>query len=160
MEIKALNHYEQSTAESAVESRADKLNWYVLKYDTVSTEYNNTIEFKTLSDAWEEFQRTDSSYPNERIELIFSPYEDDDEFGDNIVVNYKTFRITLPGIEEGHTLDEYMKRYHNMYNSGELWDFSLDDLLHGAVERSEESIYWLIDGRCYETPILRMKEDK
>ena len=80
MEIKALNHYEQSTAESAVESRADKLNWYVLKYDTVSTEYNNTIEFKTLSDAWEEFQRTDSSYPNERIELIFSPYEDDDEF--------------------------------------------------------------------------------
>jgi len=76
----------------AVQSRADEKDWYVLKYDMNTTDYNNQIVFKTLGEAWQEFQETESSYPEERIELIFAPQDDDPDFGDNIVVNYKMFK--------------------------------------------------------------------
>ena len=76
----------------AVQSRADEKDWYVLKYDMCTTDYNNKIVFKTLGKAWQEFLKTESSYPEERIELIFSPQDDDPDFGDNIVVNYKMFK--------------------------------------------------------------------
>lgn len=86
----------------AVQSRADEKDWYVLKYDMCTTDYNNQIVFKTMGDAWKEFLETESSYPEERIELIFSPQEDDPDFGDNIVVNYKLFKggERLTSIEE------------------------------------------------------------
>ena len=79
-------------AMEAIQSRADEKDWYVLKYDMCTTDYNNQIIFKTLGEAWQEFQETESSYPEERIELIFSPQDDDPDFGDNIVVNYKMFK--------------------------------------------------------------------
>jgi hypothetical protein len=79
-------------AMKAIQSRADEKDWYVLKYDMCTTDYNNKIVFKTLGEAWQEFQETESSYPEERIELIFSPQDDDPDFGDNIVVNYKMFK--------------------------------------------------------------------
>ena len=86
----------------AVQSRADEKDWYVLKYDMCTTDYNNKIVFKTLGEAWQEFLQTESSYPEERIELIFSPQADDPDFGDNIVVNYKMFKggERLTSIEE------------------------------------------------------------
>jgi hypothetical protein len=86
----------------AVQSRADEKDWYVLKYDMHTTDYNNPIVFKTMGDAWKEFLETESSYPEERIELIFSPQDDDPDFEDNIVVNYKMFKggERLTSIEE------------------------------------------------------------
>ena len=77
---------------TAVQSRADEKDWYVLKYDVVSTEYNNTIVFKTLGQAYKEFMETESSYPEERIELIFAPEAGDPDFDENIVVNYKLYK--------------------------------------------------------------------
>jgi len=74
----------------AISERADKKDWYVLKYDVKTTVYNNEIVFKTLDEADEEWKKTEPSYQDERIELIFSPEKDDPEFGDNLLIKYKT----------------------------------------------------------------------
>ena len=74
----------------AVLERADKKDWYVLKYDVETTEYNNEIVFKTLDEAEEEWKKAEPSYQDERIELIFSPEENDPEFGNNLLIKYKT----------------------------------------------------------------------
>lgn len=59
-------------------------------------------------------------------------------------------------IEKGHTLEEYMEIFGEPYNRGELWDFSKEDFLGGAVEINPDIVYWEIvdnDGetRYYET---------
>ena len=74
---------------NAIQYRADYLDWYVLKYDVKTGAYNNEIVFKTYKEAFEEYGKTKSSYSDERIELIFSPTEDDEEFGDNILIKSK-----------------------------------------------------------------------
>lgn len=74
----------------AISERADKKDWYILKYDVKTTEYNNEIVFKTLDEAEEEWKKTEPSYKDERIELIFSPEENDPEFGENLLIKYKT----------------------------------------------------------------------
>ena len=74
----------------AISERGDEKDWYVLKYDVKTTKYNNEIVFKTLDEADEEWKKTEPSYLGERIELIFSPKENDPEFKDNILIKYKT----------------------------------------------------------------------
>ena len=49
------------------------------------------------------------------------------------------------------TLREYMKRYGREYRSGDLWDFSKEDVRSGAIELRTDQTYWLIKGRYYET---------
>lgn len=88
-QIKTFLKRERKIAEYAVEMRANKKDWYVLKYNTKTTEYNNEIVFKTLNEAYKEFMNTNPTCLDERIELIFSPDRDDTVFSDNIVVNYK-----------------------------------------------------------------------
>jgi len=104
MNINVLSNLDidRASAIQAVQSRADEKDWYVLKYDMHTTDYNNQIVFKTMGEAWKEFLETESSYPEERIELIFSPQDDDPDFEDNIVVNYKLFKggERLTSIEE------------------------------------------------------------
>lgn len=58
--------------------------------------------------------------------------------------------------ETGHKLSDWMRKYHEEYDNGELWDFSLEDFKSGAVEPQDGLVYWLIkegDGelRAYET---------
>lgn len=61
---------------------------------------------------------------------------------------------TLPfKLVKGHTFEEYMERYGEMYDDGDLWDMSEEDLIANLAEKynfAEE--YWLIDGRYYEVP--------
>lgn len=83
---------DEEYALEAVHNRCNEKDWYVLKYDVVTTEYNNTIVFKTLAEAYTEFLKTESSYPEERIELMFAPQMGDEEFDDNIVINYKLYK--------------------------------------------------------------------
>ena len=94
MEIKTLsgNPQDQQTAVEAIKTRANKQDWYVLRYDMATTAYNNELVFKTLGGAQLEFEKTEASYPEERVELVFSPELGDPAFGDNIVVNYKLFQ--------------------------------------------------------------------
>lgn len=79
--------------EQEIEERKNENEWYVLKYDVETTGYNNDIVFKTYDEALKEFDATNPSYENERIELIFSP---DEEYGDNMIVMSKT----LPEMKE------------------------------------------------------------
>ena len=41
----------------------------------------------------------------------------------------------------------------------DYWDFSLDDIIEGAVEINEEMLYWYIGGRMYETDKTIKNED-
>lgn len=54
-------------------------------------------------------------------------------------------------IECGKTLEEYMEKYGEAYNNGELWDFSAEDVNGGAIDLDPDTTYWEIDGRLYET---------
>ena len=87
--LKPLNENELEWAKNAFKLRKMQKCWYVLKYDIETTQYNNEIVFKNFFEAFEEFENTYPSYTDERIELIFSPEENDTEFSENIVVNYK-----------------------------------------------------------------------
>lgn len=53
-------------------------------------------------------------------------------------------------------LDEYMRRFGDAYNAGELWDFSKEDVESGAIELDPDMIYWEIGDRYYETGLPRM----
>lgn len=61
-------------------------------------------------------------------------------------------------IEHGKTIDEYMEKFGELYNEGELWDFEEEDVLSGAVEPRKDIVYWEIDGRLYETTDKAVEE--
>lgn len=58
-------------------------------------------------------------------------------------------------IESGHTIEEYREKFGSLYDEGELWDFSEEDFLDGAIEINPDITYWKIevDGapRYFET---------
>lgn len=85
-----VDYSSQKNVAEAILNRANCKDWYVLKYDLKTTAYNNEIVFKTLKEAEEEFENTQPSYEGERIEIIFSPEESDEEFFDNKLVKCKT----------------------------------------------------------------------
>lgn len=62
-------------------------------------------------------------------------------------------------IEDGHTEKEFFEKFGDAYNDGDIWDFSEDDLLNGAIEPDPAIQYWRIGDRIYETP-LPIKESK
>lgn len=55
--------------------------------------------------------------------------------------------ITKLNIELGHTIEEWNEKYKDNEN---LWDFSVEDVLGGAIEPDNEQVFWFIDGRLYE----------
>lgn len=58
-------------------------------------------------------------------------------------------------VEEGHTINEYAKLFNKEYAEGSLFDFSQNDLLGNkpAIEPQQGMVYWLINGRFYETTL-------
>lgn len=67
-------------------------------------------------------------------------------------------KATTPIVAEmGHTLKEW-KELVNIDNS--LWDFPLDELLDGTIESNGDIVYWLIDGRLYETDIQNENDER
>ena len=49
------------------------------------------------------------------------------------------------------TMEEYMAKFGEAYERGELWDFSAEDVNGGAIDLDPDTVYWEIDGRVYET---------
>ena len=72
-----------------IEKRKNYKDFYVLHYDTKTTEYHNEIVFMTLSDAIIEYLGNEPINVNDRVELVFSPEDDDEEFSDNVVLMSK-----------------------------------------------------------------------
>lgn len=54
-------------------------------------------------------------------------------------------------IIKGHTIKEYYDVYGDLYDAGEVWDFSVGDVTSEAVELDANMVYWYINGRIYET---------
>lgn len=48
-------------------------------------------------------------------------------------------------------LDHTKKEWNRTYGKYDLWDFPIEDFVNGAVEPDENMVYWLIDGRLFET---------
>ena len=54
--------------------------------------------------------------------------------------------------EEGHTVKEWCEIADRADEDDvTLWNFTVDDMVEGAVEANEAILYWLINGRLYET---------
>ena len=54
-------------------------------------------------------------------------------------------------IETGHTLQEWTTKFVHLDDDLELWDFPYEELFNGAIEPTNDMVYWLIEGRLYET---------
>lgn len=55
-------------------------------------------------------------------------------------------------IEFEHTLEEYQEKFGQEYEQGNLWDFAVEEVFNGTIEAENlDNVYWLIDGRLYET---------
>lgn len=69
----------------------------------------------------------------------------------------KYHEINYFHIEYGHTLEEYKERFGALYDEGDLWDYSLEDIKYNVVEGNCNVLYWgiLVDEkiRIYETTI-------
>lgn len=52
--------------------------------------------------------------------------------------------------ETGHKKEEWEAKYGN---DPDLWDFPADEILDGTILPCPAYLYWLIDGRFYETDI-------
>lgn len=58
------------------------------------------------------------------------------------------------------SFEEYLSLYKDAYKSGDLWDFSIDDVLSGAIELNSNIVYWKIGDRLYETPCNNIIQEK
>ena len=59
-------------------------------------------------------------------------------------------------IEVGHTLEEYKEKFGLQYEQAELWDIPIEEAFDGTFDEEHlNGVYWLIDGRLYETGYKR-----
>lgn len=72
-----------------IESRKNKLDFYVLIYNTKTTEYLNDIVFQNYEEALKKFNATNTNDVDVVVEIIFSPKENDEEYFDNVVIRRK-----------------------------------------------------------------------
>lgn len=58
-------------------------------------------------------------------------------------------------IEFNHTLEEYNALYGVDYENGDLWDFTIEDVVEEAIEGNPNLVYWGIvvdhELRIFET---------
>lgn len=102
------NEEDISYAMSAVQNRSNAEVWQVVKHDM--TDWTGSVsKLKKLEDAYQEFLETDSTYSEERIDLMFVPNSDDEDFKDKIVVNFKLFK----GGERFTPLEQKIFKYFN-----------------------------------------------
>lgn len=72
-------------------------------------------------------------------------------------MNKDILEINYFHIELGHTFEEYKERFGALYEDGDLWDYSLEDVKTNAVEGECDVVYWgiVVDNelRVFETTI-------
>ena len=57
-------------------------------------------------------------------------------------MNKNILEINYFHIELGHTLEEYKEQFETLYEEGDLWDYSLEDVKTNAVEGNCNVLYW------------------
>lgn len=57
-------------------------------------------------------------------------------------MNKDILEINYFHIELGHTLEEYKEQFGTLYENGDLWDYSLEDVKTNAVEGNCNVLYW------------------
>ena len=62
-------------------------------------------------------------------------------------------------VEKGHTIEEYREKFGELYDEGELWDFSVEDFENGAVEPDPDKTYWLLEDEDGELRYFEVCED-
>ena len=75
-----------------IDKRDIKLDFYILVYNVITTEYLNEIIFQTYQEALKKFHETNITDANTVVEIIFSPQEDDKEYYDNVVIMRKELK--------------------------------------------------------------------
>ena len=72
-------------------------------------------------------------------------------------MNKNILEINYFHIELGHNFEEYKEQFGTLYENGDLWDYSLEDVKFNAVEGQCNVLYWgiVVDDklRIFETTI-------
>ena len=80
-----------------------------------------------------------------------------DEIINHVAPEYLKEGVEKAKVEDGHSYEEYMKKFGRAYNDGELWDFSEEDFKGGAIEVNPGITYWKIEvegePRYFETSL-------
>lgn len=66
-------------------------------------------------------------------------------------------------VEKGHNMREYIEKFGDEYDEGELWDFSKEDFEDGTIDVNPYIVYWYMqdlngEWRYFETNIEPKKE--
>lgn len=132
----SIKEYEIAFQDAIERVYPDAAWWQVTNYwDIFDAMFFNDLTPKEVAD---EIIERAKNYKEEEIEEAVEP--------ENMTV------------VKGKTFEEYMLKYGDLYEKGELWDFSKEDILSGAVEPREEVAYWLIEDRYYEVPKEEIEE--
>lgn len=81
--------------EKAIEKRSESKCWYILHYNINTTEYLNEIEFITYKEACESYEKETSYNEEDRVELMFAPEQEDEEFENNVIIKQKMTKRNL-----------------------------------------------------------------
>lgn len=72
-----------------IKKRGNELDFYVLIYNTKTTEYLNDIIFQNYEEALKKFYATNANDVDVVVEIMFSPQKDDEEYYDNVLIMRK-----------------------------------------------------------------------
>ena len=116
-----------------------KCKVYFSTFEEVEEEFADVLDDEIVI----EFERAQwpDDISDETIYKLFGHFDfvDDDFCCSCGFDNINGFRI-----EYGYSLEEYRELWGDMYDEGELWDFSFTDVVHGAIEPNPNMIYWAI----------------
>lgn len=74
----------------------------------------------------------------------------------------KTHCLTINGKKLHYQTERTLPEWNEMCElcgTDELWDISAEDFLTLAIEPDGQMVYWLINGRFYETMLVHLTND-
>ena len=93
-----------------INERGNELDFYVLIYNTKTTEYLNDIFFQTYQEALEKFYVTNAENQDVVVELIFSPQKNDKMYCDNVIIMRKENVYTKEDLESYGCNEDFIEK--------------------------------------------------
>jgi len=158
----------------------EKLNAKCLHFDGNINDYNELMKIKPFEIAYQDaIERVwpDSAWWQvtgywDIFDAMMSGIDDKaiiDEICNHVGKDYliESANDVVNGacVEFNHNIKEYMSKFGDAYDNGDLWDFSKEDFENGAIDPRDDITYWYMrdlngDWRYFETNIKCEKEEK
>lgn len=109
-----------------IKERGKELDFYVLIYNTKTTDYLNSIEFQTYEDALKKFYITNTNNIDVVVEIMFSPQKDDEKYYDNVVIMKKEMVHTMEDLKNFGCSKKFIRK---------VWQLPTDKLYQVVHDR-------------------------